>query len=93
MFLCFDIYLEQRRREGEQVSAIEQYKIGHFSTKKNKMVNEKADEIWVFSTTVDYMLNFYQPLLSILPAMKPSNFSFQHILPHQSHMCKFAVCF
>ncbi|KAJ9553513.1 hypothetical protein OSB04_017558 [Centaurea solstitialis] len=44
--LCYGFYLEQRRREGEQVSAIEQYKIGHFSTKKNKMVNEKADEIW-----------------------------------------------
>ncbi|KAI3728823.1 hypothetical protein L6452_17467 [Arctium lappa] len=38
--------VDKRRREGEQVSAIEQYKIGHFSTKKNKMVNEKADEIW-----------------------------------------------
>ncbi|KAJ9563434.1 hypothetical protein OSB04_008594 [Centaurea solstitialis] len=41
--------VDKRRREGEQVSAIEQYKIGHFSTKKNKMVNEKADEIWALS--------------------------------------------
>ncbi|KAJ9553959.1 hypothetical protein OSB04_018004 [Centaurea solstitialis] len=39
---------KQRRREGEQISAIEQYKIGHFSTKKNRMVNERADEILFF---------------------------------------------
>ena len=37
--------MKQKRQEGEEVSVIENYKIGHFSKKKNKMVNEKADEI------------------------------------------------
>ncbi|KAI3500471.1 hypothetical protein L1887_36293 [Cichorium endivia] len=36
----------KKRREGEEVSVIDHYKIGHFSKKKNKMVNDKADEIW-----------------------------------------------
>lgn len=38
--------VDMKRREGEEVSVIDHYKIGHFSKKKNKMVNDKADEIW-----------------------------------------------
>nr|XP_043625026.1 uncharacterized protein LOC122596502 [Erigeron canadensis] len=37
--------VDMRRREGKEISAIDKYKIGHFSAKKKKMVNEKADDI------------------------------------------------
>ncbi|CAH1422178.1 unnamed protein product [Lactuca virosa] len=35
-----------KKKEGEEVSFIERYKIGHFSKKKNQMINEKAGGIW-----------------------------------------------
>lgn len=50
--------MNQKRRQGQEVTAIDQYKIAHYSERKNKMVNEKADEIWVFFYCLEYKSNF-----------------------------------
>ena len=70
--VCYNNYMKQKRREGEQVSAIDQFKIAHFSKKKNKMVNEKADEIWVCSTTTYLEL--------IFEAIMPKNLKYNSLL-------------
>ncbi|GJW58374.1 Myb domain protein 62 [Tanacetum coccineum] len=38
--------VDESRREGKEVSEIEQYKMAHYSKKLNGMINEEADTIW-----------------------------------------------
>ncbi|GKE04031.1 reverse transcriptase domain-containing protein, partial [Tanacetum coccineum] len=38
--------VDESRREGKEVSEIEQYKMAHYSKKLKGMINEEADTIW-----------------------------------------------
>ncbi|GJZ91765.1 Myb domain protein 62 [Tanacetum coccineum] len=51
--------VDESRREGKEVSEIEQYKMAHYSKKLKGMINEEADTIWN-----DYKLR--KPLQSML---------------------------
>ncbi|GKA29564.1 Myb domain protein 62 [Tanacetum coccineum] len=39
--------VDESKREGKEVSEIEQYKMAHYSKKLKGMINEEADTIWV----------------------------------------------
>ncbi|KAJ9542404.1 hypothetical protein OSB04_028910, partial [Centaurea solstitialis] len=65
----YNNFMKQKRREGEQVSLIDQFKIDHFSKKKNKKVNEKVDDIWDLEAV---------ERKSTKKARKPSSFSSKH---------------
>ncbi|GJY04712.1 Myb domain protein 62 [Tanacetum coccineum] len=46
--------IHMKRKRGKEVTAIEGYKIAHYSKKKKAMINDKANEIWEDYDSEDY---------------------------------------
>lgn len=58
LVITVDYNLKQKRKRGEEVTVIGGFKIAHFSRKKQAMINDKAEELWVFSTIASLALFF-----------------------------------